>query len=317
MRKRRISLSVFLRLKRIILHHLGKPHAVNASTHHRLSHVCFKIRRRLHQILRRFAIQRVARVWIDEQKQQTKNDARHRLYRAPIFAQNVQANVPLRVQVWMVDFLVAQNLRRFVRVRIRDLERKRKRAASPIVFARFNFDPKVHQVALPVRKLDRHPFFEFQFGQIWKKKKNRRQKILGERRRVVVIYLSPTESPLGFSWGFPSRPRVPRTLSRLSRVSQLLPLAFSLDFDQRRRFVIIKGIGKGVRIVRSSRTRERERECNRASCCSFAEKKTNRHYVRVILSLRLLLFGEHKGGKKREMMTMAKTRKNIIITTVV
>ena len=281
MRKRRISLSVFLRLKRIILHHLGKPHAVNASTHHRLSHVCFKIRRRLHQILRRFAIQRVARVWIDEQKQQTKNDARHRLYRAPIFAQNVQANVPLRVQVWMVDFLVAQNLRRFVRVRIRDLERKRKRAASPIVFARFNFDPKVHQVALPVRKLDRHPFFEFQFGQIWKKKKNRRQKILGERRRVVVIYLSPTESPLGFSWGFPSRPRVPRTLSRLSRVSQLLPLAFSLDFDQRRRFVIIKGIGKGVRIVRSSRTRERERECNRASCCSFAEKKTNRHYVRV------------------------------------
>ena len=112
MRKRRISLSVFLRLKRIILHHLGKPHAVNASTHHRLSHVCFKIRRRLHQILRRFAIQRVARVWIDEQKQQTKNDARHRLYRAPIFAQNVQANVPLRVQVWMVDFLVAQNLRR-------------------------------------------------------------------------------------------------------------------------------------------------------------------------------------------------------------
>lgn len=261
MRKRRISLSVFLRLKRVILHHLGKPHAVNASTHHRLSHVCFKIRRRLHQILRRFAIQRVARVWIDEQKQQTKNDARHRLYRAPIFAQNVQANVPLRVQVWMVDFLVAQNLRRFVRVRIRDLERKRKRAASPIVFARFNFDPKVHQVALPVRKLDRHPFFEFQFGQIWKKKKNRRQKILGERRRVVVIYLSPTESPLGFSWGFPSRPRVPRTLSRLSRVSQLLPLAFSLDFDQRRRFVIIKGIiGKGVRIVRSSRTRERERE---------------------------------------------------------
>ena len=140
--------------------------------------------------------------WIDEQKQQTKNDARHRLYRAPIFAQNVQANVPLRVQVWMVDFLVAQNLRRS-RVRIRDLERKRKRAASPIVFARFNFDPKVHQVALPVRKLDRHPFFEFQFGQIWKKKKNRRQKILGERRRVVVIYLSPTESSLGFSLGVP------------------------------------------------------------------------------------------------------------------
>ena len=63
--------------------------------------------------------------------------------------------------------------------------------------------------------------------------------------------------------------------------------------------MIIKGIiGKGVRIVRSSRTRERERECNRASCCSFAEKKTNRHYVRVILSLRLLLFGEHGKGEK-------------------
>lgn len=215
-------------LKRIIiLHHLGKPHAVNASTHHRLSHVCFKIRRRLHQILRRFAIQRVARVWIDEQKQQTKNDARHRLYRAPIFAQNVQANVPLRVQVWMVDFLVAQNLRRFVRVRIRDLERKRKRAASPIVFARFNFDPKVHQVALPVRKLDRHPFFEFQFGQIWKKKNNRRQKILGERRRVVVVY---TFRQPNLPWAFLGGSRVVLAFRGRFRGFRAFPSFFRLLF---------------------------------------------------------------------------------------
>ena len=93
------SSSPFLSLLSTVIfsNHLGKPHAVDNTTHHRLSHVGLEVRGRLHQIFRRFAIQRVARVWIDKQKQQTKNDARDRLHRTPIFAQNVQTNVPLRV----------------------------------------------------------------------------------------------------------------------------------------------------------------------------------------------------------------------------
>jgi hypothetical protein len=60
--------------------------------------------------------------------------------------------------------LVAQHFRRFVRVRVWYFKRKRKRAALPIVFARFDFNLEVHQVVLAVRELNRHPFFQLQLG---------------------------------------------------------------------------------------------------------------------------------------------------------
>ena len=75
-----------------------------------------------HEVVGGFLVQRVASVGLEEEELQADNDGVEVEHRLPVFAQDVEADVTLEVNVGVVDLLFALDFRRLVREVLADGE---------------------------------------------------------------------------------------------------------------------------------------------------------------------------------------------------
>merc|ERR1719362_1953729 len=100
-------------------------------------------------------VQRIARIWFQEQVEKAVDDRRDGQHWLPVLTQNVEAHIALEVDVWMVDFRLTFHFGRLMRIEWRYIENERVACSLPKAFVGCDYYAEVHQVVL-VGKINTH-----------------------------------------------------------------------------------------------------------------------------------------------------------------
>jgi len=118
------------------------------------------------QVLRCSLVQRITRVRLEEQKLQAHDDGVQVEHGLPIFAQNVEADLALEIDVGVVDLLLAEDFGRVVREILVDGEGEGEAATFVHAFVRLDCEREVEDV-VRVGKIGLHGRAEGEFGKIF------------------------------------------------------------------------------------------------------------------------------------------------------
>mmetsp|Transcript_35002 Transcript_35002/g.88806 ORF Transcript_35002/g.88806 Transcript_35002/m.88806 type:complete len:230 (+) Transcript_35002:223-912(+) len=115
---------------------------------------------------RRLLIERVVCVGLEHQELQAHDHALYCEHGLPVLAQDVEADVPLHVDVRVEDRRLALHLRRVVRVGLRHLEVEHEHAPLIHAIVRRHGDLEVHQVLGSVVQIQRHALVHLQLTHV-------------------------------------------------------------------------------------------------------------------------------------------------------
>jgi hypothetical protein len=95
---------------------LWKKSNVMPSTYYLTNHGNYYLSFVVSEEIRGLSVEWVVWVWFVEQVDQTVDDGIDVKYGLPVLTQNVQTDVTLQIDIWVVDFRLACNFWRFMRI---------------------------------------------------------------------------------------------------------------------------------------------------------------------------------------------------------
>jgi hypothetical protein len=146
--------------------HPVKRFPLDLPTTHRRAHIPLEPIPVRHQVVRSLLVQRIASIRFQEQKLQSHHDSVQVKNRLPVLAQDIEADIPLEVDVGVVDLLFTLYFRRFVGEVLADGEGEVELAAFVEAFVGGDSEGKVEDV-VGVGEGGFHGRGEGKFGEVW------------------------------------------------------------------------------------------------------------------------------------------------------